>query len=365
MDTRDRKFGGHLEVEGASLTFFKTGIDTLAAKLNLRATELEVEQLEIKRKNDSLSGRGKIDMSREHDYSGMLNARADNLLDYFSSLRGSAGKSASSIPVDVQATITSSNWDVRGIIRVPDSSAISFTGNFPLRIGTDWNAFQLAPLDFTFDFPSVFLAKAPQLFHPPLFRDGILSGSISVSETLQDPRIVGDVQLVNGKLSGAGWTPFNFVEASGRIAFTGNRASVEFLNIASKEADLSLRGEIDFDEINNVTVRISAATPIFDLTSQQMDCVNKIKIAPAVLTLAPAVSEFEFCGGLFQSDWTVILHESGDLQSLAMSDPDGVARNFPLCLGASPEEKILLLGAFPRPETGGESSRPKEREKRK
>src|SRR6266567_4373258 len=364
MDTRDRKFGGHLEVEGASLTFFKTGIDTLAAKLNLRTTELELEQLEIKRKNVSLSGRGKIDMSREHDYSGTFEAQAENLLDYFSSLRGSAGKSANRIPVDVQATITSSNWDARGVMRVPDSSAISFTANFPLRIGTDWNAFQLAPLNFTFDFPSVFLAKAPQLFHPAIFRDGILSGSISVSETLQHPRIVGDVQLVNGKLSGDGWIPFNFVEASGRIAFTGNRASVEFLNVASKEADLSLRGEIDFDEINNVTIRINGATPIFDLTSVQIDCVNKIKIAPTVLTLAPAVTAFEFCGGLFQPNWRISVHESTGLGSSATSDPDGVARNFPLCLGASPEEKTLLLGAFPRPETGEESSRPKEREKR-
>jgi hypothetical protein len=363
MDTRDRKFGGHLEVEGTSLTFFKTGIDTLAAKLNLRATELEVEQLEIKRKNDSLSGQGKIDMSREHDYSGMLDARADNLLDYFSSLRGSAVKSASPIPVDVQATINSSNWDACGVVRAPDSSAISFAANFPLHIGTDWNAFQLAPLDFTFDFPAVFLAKAPQLFHPEIFRDGILSGSISVSETLQHPRVVGDVQLVNGKLSGGDWTPFNFVEASGRIAFTGNRASVEFLNVASKDADLSLRGEIDFDDINNVTVRIIGATPIFDLTSQQIDCVSKIKIAPAVLTLAPAVSEFEFCGGLSQSNWSVILHESGDLQSLAISYPDAGARKFSLCLGASPEEKTLRLGAFPRPETGGKSSGPKQPEK--
>jgi hypothetical protein len=365
MDTRDRKFGGHLEVEGAFLTFFKTGIDSLAAKLNLRGTELEVDQLEIKRKNDSLSGRGKIDISREHDYSGTLDARVDNLADYFSAFHGSAGKSASPIPVDFQATVTASNWDARGVTRLPDSSAISFTANFPLRIGTDWNAFQLAPVEFTIDFPSVFLAKAPQLFHPAIFRDGILSGSISVSETLQHPRIVGDVQLVNGKLSGDDSLPFNFVEASGRIAFTGNRASMEFLNVASKEADVSLRGEIDFDEINNVTIRINGATPIFDLTSGQIDCVNKIKIAPAGLTLAPAVTAFEFCGGLFQPSWRVSVHESTDLESSAMSDPDGVARNFPLCLGAGPEEKTLLLGAFPRPETGEESSRPKEREKRR
>jgi hypothetical protein len=140
---------------------------------------------------------------------------------------------------------------------------------------------------------------------------------------------------------------------------------VEFLNVASQDVDLSLRGEIDFEDINDVTVRISGPTPIFDLTSQQIDCVNKIKVAPAVLTLAPAVTEFEFCGGLFQPGWTVSLHESTGLESSAMSDPDGVARNLPLCLGRSPEEKTLLLGGLPRPETDGQTTRSKKEEKRR
>jgi hypothetical protein len=223
----------------------------------------------------------------------------------------------------------------------------------------------LAPLNITVDFPSVFLAKAPQLFHPELFRDGILSGSISLSETLQRPRIVGDVQLVNGRLSGDSWAPFNFIEASGRIAFGGNHASLEFFNAATKDVDLSLRGEIDFENINEVTVRISGATPIFDLTSHQIDCVNKIIFAPAVLTLAPAVVEFELRGGLFQSGWTVSLHEGTGIQSLAISDLDGGAREFPLCLGNSPEEKTLLLGVLPRPETGAEMTRPKRQKKRR
>src|SRR5262249_5245327 len=110
MDTRDRKFGGRLAVEGAALTFFQMGVDSLAAELNLKATELEIEQLKIKRKNDSLSGQGKVDLSHENPYSGTLDARADNLLDYFSRLRGSAGKKPNPITLDLHATIDSSNW---------------------------------------------------------------------------------------------------------------------------------------------------------------------------------------------------------------------------------------------------------------
>ena len=363
VDTRDRKVGGHLALEGASLTFFKTDIDSLTARLNLKADELEVEQLEIKRKNDSLSGQGKIDMSREHNYSGTFDARADNLLDYFPSFRGSAGTTGDSIPVDVQTTINSSNWDARCVIGVPDSSPISVTANFPLRIGTDWNAFRLSPLSITFDFPSVFLAKAPQFFRPGIFRDGILSGNISLSETLQHPRIVGELQLVNGKLSGDNWT--DFTEASSRIAFGGNRASMEFFNVATKDVELSLQGEIDFGNINDLTIKISGATPIFDLTSHEIDCVNKIKIAPTVLTLAPGIVDVEFRGGLFQSGWTVSLHEATGPQSLAISDPEAGSRKFPLCLGTSPNEKTLLLGALPRPEAGAKTTRPRRQPKRR
>ena len=363
MDTRDRKFGGRLSVEGASLTFFQMGVDSLTAELNLKATELEVEQLEITRKNDSLTGQGKIEMSHENNYSGTLDARADNLLDYLSRFRGSAGKKPNPIPIDLHATIDSSNWDAHGVIRVPDSSPISFTANFPLRIGTDWNAFQLSPVNITVDFPWILLGKGPQLFHPGIFQDGILSGNISLSETLQCPRIIGDMQLVNGKLSGDGWPSFNVTEASSRISFTGNHAAVEFLNVATKDADLLLRGEIDFETVNDVKIKMSGATPLFDLTAQQIDCVSKINITPATLTLAPAVAEFEFRGGVFQSDWTVTLQETNGLESLAMLDPDGGGREFSLCLGTS-EEKTLLLGALPRA-TPGDETRAKPRDKRR
>ena len=349
MDTRDRKFGGHLMVEGASLTFFKTAIDNLSAKLNLKPNELEIEQLAMTRKNDSLSGQGKIDLSHERNYSGTLEARLNDLLDYLSVPRRVAEK-VSPIPADIQATIDSSNWDVRGVIHMPNSSPMSFTANFPLPVGTDWNAFQLSPMNITLNFPSIFLAKAPQLFHSQMFSDGILSGNISLSETLQHPHIDGDIQLTNGKLSGDGGGSINLTEASGRIVFGGNRASIEFLNVATRDTDLSLRGEIDFQNTNNVTLRIDGAMPIFDLTPHSTDCMSKIEFAAVPFTLAPAVAELQFCGALFQSNWTISLKERAIAQSSDTPDPNGVTREFPLCFsGSSLEKGTLLLGALPRP----------------
>jgi len=350
MDTRDRKFGGHLMVEGASLTFFKTAIDNLSAKLNLKATDMEIEQLAMTRKNDSLSGQGKIGLSHGHNYSGTLEARLNNLIDYLSIPSGAAEK-RNPIPADVQVTIDSSKWDVRGVIHMPNSSPMSFTANFPLPIGTDWNVFRISPLNITLNFPSVFLAKAPQLFHPQIFSDGILSGNISLSETLQHPHIDGDIQLMNGKLSGNAGGSVNLTEASGRIVFGGNRASIEFLNVATKNTDLSLRGEIDFQDTNSVTVRIDGPTPIFDLTAHQIGCMNKIELASVPFTLAPAVAELQFCGALFQSNWTIGLKERTIAESSDIPDPDGVTREFPLCFSGNPlESATLLLGSLPRPE---------------
>ena len=363
LNTQARQLSGNLTVEGAALTLFKTAIDSLSAKLKLQGTELAVEQLNLKRKNDSLNAEGKIEMSGEHNYSGTLDARADNLLDYLSGFRGSTGKSDSPIPVDVQATITSSKWDARGVIRVPDASPISFTANFPLRIGTDWSAFQLSPLNVTVDFPSIFLGKAPQLFHPQIFQDGILSGNISLSETLQHPRILGDVQLVNGKLFASSGALFNLAEASSRIVFEGDRAWVEFFNATTKDVDVLVRGEIDFKDTSDITIRITGATPIFDLTSHLIDCVNKIEIASTAFHLAPVVGELEFRGGLFQSPWTISLKEDSSTPLFGVSNPAGLARNFPLCLGTGPEEKTLLLGTLPRPE--GVPEAPQKRQKKR
>jgi len=99
-------------------------------------------------------------------------------------------------------------YDGRGVIGLPGSSPVNFTANFPLPIGTDWNAFLASPLNVTLDFPSIFLANAPQFFHPEIFHEGILSGNISLSGKLQHPRIDGEAGLWSGTLSGGGRTSF-------------------------------------------------------------------------------------------------------------------------------------------------------------
>jgi len=302
----------------------------------------------LARNKDSLSGEGKIDLSPQHKYSGRLDAWTNDLCDYVSTVPAPPRQKAAPVPVELQATIDSSQWDVRGAIHLPKSSPLSFTASFALPIGITWSAFQISPLNVSLDFPAIFLAAAPQFFHSKLLEDGILSGKISLSETLGRPCIVGEVQLVNGKLASGDF--LNVIGASTLAIFDGYHASLEFLNLATKDVDLALRGEIDFENPRDLVVRISGATPIFDLTSRPVDCVNKIEVSPVPLPLAPAATQFEFRGPLFQSGWSVSLREEIGGEFSIVSTSDSAERIFSLCFGTGPEEKALLLGAVPRAE---------------
>ena len=364
MDTHGRNFGGNIAIQGASLTFFNHEIDSFTANVTLKPTELEIEQFDLARKNDLLSGEGKIELSPEHKYSGKVEAWTDDLRDYVSTISDSTRQKTGPVPVEFQATIDSSQWDTRGVIHLPKSSPLSFTANFPLPFGITWSAFQKTPLDVSIDFPALFLAAVPQFFHSNILEDGILSGNLSLSETLEQPRIIGEVHLVNGKL--AGNDAFSNVTGASTLAiFDGTRASVEFLNLATKDVDLVLRGEIDFGNTKNVVVKIAAATPIFDLMSHPVDCVNKIEIAPAaLLPLAPATNQLEFRGPLLESDWKVSLKEDVGSPFSILSTPDGAVRTFPVCWGTGPDGKTLSLGAVPRAEVASNAP-PKKTEKRR
>src|SRR5260370_13162732 len=111
MKARGRKIGGHITARGTSLRFFKTSVDALNAKFNLKATELELEQLELNRKSDFVRAQGKIDLSHEHSYSGMLNATIGNSAEYLSIFRGPGENNIKPPPADIQGRLNSPTCD--------------------------------------------------------------------------------------------------------------------------------------------------------------------------------------------------------------------------------------------------------------
>jgi len=98
--------------------------------------------------------------------------------------------------------------------------------------------------------------------------------------------------------------------------------------------------------------------------SRPVDCVNKIEITPTALPLAPAATELAFRGPLLESGWSVSLKEEIAGQFSIVPTPDAAERIFPVCFGAGPEEKTLLLGAVPRT-AGVPKESPKKGEKRR
>jgi hypothetical protein len=83
MDARDRKVGGHVAASGASLTVLKTPIDTLSAELNLKADQLELQELKLSRGADSFRATGRMGIRREHNPAGSLEFSVRKLQDYF------------------------------------------------------------------------------------------------------------------------------------------------------------------------------------------------------------------------------------------------------------------------------------------
>jgi hypothetical protein len=82
VKARERKVGGHLTAAGSALTLFKKPVDLLKAKMNLRGTQLGIEQLELARGQDFLRAQGKIDIRHGYDSRGTLALSIRTISDY-------------------------------------------------------------------------------------------------------------------------------------------------------------------------------------------------------------------------------------------------------------------------------------------
>src|SRR5256885_1524616 len=271
LNARERKLGGFLTASGNSLSLFKRQIDRLTAKINLKADALELEQFELVRKKDFIRAQGKIDISHDNNYSGSMEAKVGDASEYF--LLGGAGSNGAAIPVQLNTKISSGSWDAQAAFTLPGSSPVDLAAKFSLKIGQDWKTFLASPLEATIHFPAVVLASAPQFLHPAIFNEGILSGTISLSQNLEHPGITGEVQLLNGVLQNA---PLDLIRASGRMSFSGDHGALEFLNAATKDVDFSLKGEVDFRNTKDAVARIPRPAPRFSWSTNVRDSVRRI-----------------------------------------------------------------------------------------
>jgi len=356
LSARERKLGGHLTATANSLSVFRRQIDRLSAKINLKASELELEQFELARKKDFFRAQGKIDISHGENYSGSVEAKVGDASDYFV-LGRSAGDGAP-IPIELHARISAGAWDAHAAFTLPGSSPVNLKAKFSFTLGEDWKTFLASPLDAQLTFPTVVLASAPQFLHPPAFNEGILSGQISWSQTIQHPRILGDVQLLNAKLQNA---PLDFTQASARLTFDGEHGKIEFFSAATQDVDVSLRGDIDLHDLADAKIDIFPSVPLFELTTPPSSCVSRINLQPIGITLAPMINQIELRGSVFEGNWTMTPRQAaiGGQGQLVPAE----ATKIPLCFGDKAAQQSFGFGLHPKATPAPE--RPRKKSKRR
>jgi hypothetical protein len=356
LNARERKLGGHLAASGNSLSLFKRQIERLTAKINLKASELELEQLELVRKKDFVRAQGRIDISHEQDYAGTIEAKIGDASEYF--LLGRPASGGPAIPIQLDAKISSGLWDAHAAFTLPGSSPVDVIAKFPFKLGEDWKTFLASSLEAQINFPAVVLANAPQFFHPAIFSEGILSGNISWSQTLQHPRISGDVQLLNAKLQDA---PLDFTQASFRLSFDTDHGKIDFLNAATRDVDVSLRGDIDLRDLAEAKIDIFPSVPVFELANLPSACVSRINLQPVGITLAPIINQIELRGGIFEGGWRMTLRRAAI--TAQGQETQSESANIPLCFSDKPAQQSFTLGLHPKSTPAPE--RPRKKSKRR
>jgi hypothetical protein len=132
---------------------------------------------------------------------------------------------------------------------------------------------------------------------------------------------------------------------------------VDFLNLASPEIDLSLRGTVDFADLTAVELRLTASTGVIDLTPRRTgECVNRIRVTPVPMEepLVANIDGIAFRGSLFSKAWTVSMtdHRADDVSGLI--DATAAIRSFPFCADEKENGSALTFGcqrrSLPQPE---------------
>jgi hypothetical protein len=181
-----------------------------------------------------------------------------------------------------------------------------------------------------------------------MFVDGILSGRLTVSDSLHHPQLRGTARLINARLLGR-------PTLSTSVTFGGETATIDFAQIAQQNVRHAARGEIDFRNRSDITLRIWPNTPVIALTLLNPDeCIDGVKLFPSAPfygsihfvegRFGPRISEIDFRGGLFASDWTISLHEKRTDDPLETLLQGGPSQKFSICPDLQPSGKDLDLG---------------------
>ncbi|MEY2560812.1 MAG: hypothetical protein QOG51_1227 [Verrucomicrobiota bacterium] len=248
------------------------------------------------------------------------------------------------LSADLEARLALGSLSVKANATPSGSDLVRLEGTTPLQLEKRESSYSFktdGPLSATLSFPAIFLAKLPNYLSRKIFYDGILSGQLSLSDSLGHPRVLGDLQLIAGKF-GVG------VSLSTRMTFNGQIGTIDFVQLKQGGGQLFGAGEIYFRDLSDMAVKLLPSMPLLDSGSLETgDCVAGVEFSGVPVRAAPfrPVRQIDFRGSLFSPAWTISL--SAERGNDPLETPISSPRMFLFCSEAGSKGKTLTLRAAP------------------
>jgi hypothetical protein len=252
------------------------------------------------------------------------------------------GAPALTADVEMRLGLGMANFKAAALAR--GSDPVRGEGTLPFQLEKRDAGYALAstgPLSATVNFPAIFLEKLPSYLSRGVFTRGILSGNMTIADSVRQPLITGSANLVDGQF-------LRGPAISAGVTFKGRNAAIDFVHLRGPEipvpndriprVDLSARGEIDFVNLDDIKLKISPAATILASPPALAadDCVSSIEFYPLTLPRIPSrqIQEIGFSGSVYTGSFRISFPSPNDV------DPPEV---FPLCHDKTSRGKTILL----------------------
>ncbi len=217
--------------------------------------------------------------------------------------------------------------NVKGSVAAAGSDPLTLEAAFPLQLEKVEGHYafkKTGPLSASIKFPAIVLPGLPAYIPRPSFTRGILSGNLIVADSLEQPLITGDVNLIDGQL-------LDGLRLSGSVTFRGRDATIDFAHLGRGDTDLALRGQVEFRDLAAIGVTLLPNAPLAETSSLLPgDCVNQIEFAGPLSdkVFSATVNQVKLQGGIDGRRWTLLLSPEIDPD---LADENPARRVFGLC----------------------------------
>ena len=285
--------------------------------INLMLDELDLTELQ-NALTDRKSMAGKIN-GRLETYGSLQDLKGTcglHLLDF-------SFADPNRLSADLQAEIASGSLKLVSVANVTNSDPVKFEATVPLDLthATAYGRSIFAwdrPISVMLNCPALLLSKLPQCLTPKVFRDGILTGNLVASGTLQGPNVTGELDLLNGKFAKAPGAISGF---DGRIMFQGKSAAISSASLELADAKLPFNGTIDFGNTSDISIKLFPDVRVFGLgITATNQCVSSANIfggrrIDGDTSVFAQVDEVDLRGGFGATPWTMTLVQYGRAQA--------------------------------------------------